>query len=110
MGYRHQVISDITVIECKRLPKWFTEKYKKAINFSNDFWVSYTEYKRYGVLKDFNTDVQKVLIEDGQGKSIQLVYFADESHATSPDISHIYITAEEIVEMRPTGWEIDEIN
>ena len=63
MGYRHQVMSDSMVPNIDKLPKWFVDKYERFIDLNHDFWVSHIEYKRYGVLSDFETDIQKVLIE-----------------------------------------------
>ena len=110
MGYRHQVISDTMVPAYYALPEWFIEKYKEIIDFKRDYWASYTEYKRYGVLSEFNEDVQRVVKElDNLGElslpEIRLVYFADESDSDNPDISHVTITKDSIIEIRPTLWE-----
>lgn len=107
MGYRHQVISDTMVPSKEKLPEWFAEKYKDVINFENDFWCSYTEYKRYGILEPLHSDIQKVLIELGCQDEIRLVYFADESDNDHPDISHVTITTGEVVELRPDVWVKD---
>ncbi len=104
MGYRHQVISDTMVPESARLPEWFKEKYQGAIDFNRDFWASYTEYKRYGLLSEFDSDVQKV-VQELNAFEIRLVYFADESDSDTPDISHVTITKDAIVEIRANRWE-----
>ncbi|WP_351122518.1 hypothetical protein [Shewanella sp. T24-MNA-CIBAN-0130] len=97
MGYRHQVISDTMVPDIKNLPKWFLEKYEGIIDFNRDYWASYSEHKRYGVLSALDTDVQKV-IQELDCRSIRLVYFADESGENFPDIIHTAISATEIIE------------
>ena len=107
MGYRHQVISDTMVPQSELLPEWFKEKYCNIIDFNRNFWVSYTEYKRYGILLEFDNDVQKGVKELGL-PNIRLVYFADESYQENPDISHVSITKDSIIEVRANRWE--EIN
>ena len=72
-------------------------------HFDNGFWCSFTEYKRYGALSELANDTQKVIIELNLG-SVRLVFFADESDTAGPDISHVTITKDEIVEIRPDGW------
>ncbi len=104
MGYRHQVISDTMVMKKDELPKWFTDKYDGLIDFDRDYWASYTELKRYSALEDFNKDIQKVLIEDGKKDSVRLIYFADESEESSPDVIHTHITTEFIKEITPDCW------
>jgi hypothetical protein len=104
MGYRHQVISDTMVPKSERLPGWFKDKYEGVVDFDRGFWSSYTEYKRYGVLSEFDTDVQKV-VQELEESEVRLVYFADESDSESPDISHVSITKDAIVERRASRWE-----
>ena len=104
MGYRHQVISDTLTPKADSLPKWFKERYESVIDFDRDFWASKTEYKRYGILLEFNDDVQKVLQEMNLDK-IRLIYFADESSIFNPDISHVTITKCAIVEIKADRWE-----
>lgn len=108
MGYRHQLISDTMVPSKDSLPKWFVEKYKNTIDFNRDYWASYTEYKQYGEWRELHDDVQKV-IQETDCDDIKLVYFADEGDKNQPDISHVYITENEIVERRPEQWEIYEV-
>tara|TARA_R110002167_G_C12394201_1_gene626230 strand:+ start:381 stop:668 length:288 start_codon:yes stop_codon:yes gene_type:complete len=88
----------------ERLPEWFKEKYEGVIDFSRDFWASYTEQKRYGLFYDLDNDVQKVVQELNESE-IRLVYFADESDSENPDISHVSITKDSIVEVRANRWE-----
>lgn len=104
MGYRHQVISDTMAPKKEKLPEWFVNKYDGNIDFDRQYWASFTELKRYMALDTFNEDVQKILKELDDGDSIKLIYFADESDERSPDVIHAYITADEIVEITPTGW------
>ena len=107
MGYRHQVMSDTMVPSLKSLPTWFCDKYESLIDFDHSFWVSNSEYKRYGLLSEFDKDVQKVLIERGGRYTVRLVYFADESDTDDPDIIHTTITSDEIKEIRPREWSVD---
>ena len=106
MGYRHQVMSDSMVPHSNQLPTWFVDKYSKFIDLDHDFWVSHIEYKRYGVLSDFEIDIQKVLIETNSTNKwgINLVYYADEGGEDQPDISFVHITADSIVEKRADQW------
>ena len=104
MGYRHQVISDTLAPKADSLPKWFRERYEEIIDFDGGFWASRGEYKRYSALSGFERDVQRVVQELELG-DIRLVYFADESSSHHPDISHITITSESIVETRANFWE-----
>ena len=109
MGYRHQVMSDSMVPHIDKLPKWFVDKYKRFIDLDHDFWVSHIEYKRYGVLEDFETDIQKVINETNHPEwGINLVFYADEGGEDQPDISFVHITADKITEKRANTWEIDE--
>ena len=110
MGYRHQVMSDSMVPHTEELPKWFVDKYERFIDLNHEFWVSNIEYKRYGVLSDFETDIQKVLIETNNTHSwgINLVFYADEGGEDQPDISFVHITADKITEKRADNWIIDE--
>ena len=104
MGYRHQVISDTLAPKADLLPEWFIEKYEAVIDFDRGFWASKGEHKRYGVLSDFDRDVQKV-VQELELDKIRLVYFADESSSHHPDISHVTITSDSIVETRAFLWE-----
>jgi hypothetical protein len=109
MGYRHQVISGLSVPNKSELPGWFLDKYEAVINFDGNYWHSKCEYKRYGILKDFDKDVQKVMVEVlTKGvpwtQEIKLVYFADERESLNPDISHVTITKKSIVEIEPDGY------
>ena len=103
MGYRHQVISDTMVPKKEQLPSWFLDKYDGLINFDNGFWTSFTEYKRYGALSNLEFDAQKVIVELNLD-NIRLVFFADESDEDRPDISHVNITRDNIVELCADGW------
>ncbi len=105
MGYRHQVISNITKLNKNNLPKWFTEKYEKLIDFDRKYWASNYEYKRYFSLTSFNSDIQKMLSEVDKDVTIRLVYFANESNETFPDIIHTTITASSVKEITPDGWD-----
>jgi len=120
MGYRHQVISDITYLTKDKLPGWFTIKYDKIIDFDRQYWASYGECKRYFALVDFNTDIQKVSLVDFNTDiqkvlnelelwiTVRLIYFADESSELLPDVIHTTITADIITEIAPDRWvEID---
>ena len=105
MGDRHQVISDTTIPKKEHLPKWFTEKYKDCIDFDRGFWASYGEFKRYGAFKELEKDVQQVIKEVDGMDSVRLVFFADESDKESPDLTHVTITADKIIEICATAWE-----
>ena len=106
MGYRYQVMSGVLEITEEELPHWFKLKYSGIIDFDREFWASTCEFKRYVTLSDFNKDIQKVLIElNLPDESIKLIYFADEGCEESPDISHVYITIDEITEILAAVWE-----
>jgi hypothetical protein len=96
MGYRHIVISDVHVPKCEEIPKWFEEKYEGVIDFSGNYWKSFNEYKRYGLLRKFEEDVQEVIIELGW-HDIILVFFSDED---SLDVSHVTVSSTGIEEVR----------
>ena len=104
MGYRHQVMSDSMVPAVDKLPKWFVDKYERFIDFNHGFWVSYVEYKRYGVLKEFETDIQKALQEIKHSWGISIVFYADEGGTDQPDIRHVYITTDSITEKVADNW------
>ena len=110
MGYRHQVMSDSMVPHTEKLPKWFVDKYSRFINLDHEFWVSHIEYKRYGVLSDFETDIQKVIneIEYNFYDGVTLVFYADEGGTSHPDICFVHITKDNIIEKRPDEWKINE--
>lgn len=107
MGYRHQVISDTMVPSKEKLPEWFVEKYEEFIDFDGDYWASRGGYKRYGIFRSLEYDIQKVIAEVEHDRKVQLVFFADESivqgHA---DVSHVTITADKITEIFLDGSEI----
>ena len=105
MGYRHQVMSDSMVPH--ELPKWFVKKYDNIIEFRKSFWVSNNEYKRYGILKDFDTDIQKVLNEISHSWGITLVYYADEGGTDQPDIKFVHVTKDSITEKCADNWTSD---
>ena len=106
MGYRHQVISDTMAPKKEQLPAWFLGKYKGLINFDNGFWCSFTELKRYGLFSELESDTQKVVVELDL-VNIRLVFFADESELDHPDIAHVNITKDKIVEIRADGWSVN---
>jgi len=108
MGYRHIVISH-TLIE-EPAPEWLREKYEGVIDFSGQYWRSYGEYKRYGVLSDFNIDVQKYLIESNFIYEFVLIYYADESPNHDPDIIFTVITRAAITERHPTEWQDQKLS
>lgn len=108
MGYRHIMVSETLVPNYINLPLWFKEKYKGVVDFDRDYWASYTEYKRYGLLANFEEDVQKVLnelyTEDSPYKhlyeeSIRLIFYADESDDDYPDLSYVVVTKDKIKEV-----------
>lgn len=105
MGYRHQLMSSIISFKRNDLPQWFLIKYDKIIDFDRDFWVSFYEHKRYGALLDFNNDVFKI-VKELEIDRIELVYFADEGliEDDNPDISHVLITQEGIIEVKGGNW------
>lgn len=92
MGYRHIMISDTLVPEEKDLPEWFKEKWKEYVDFSGEYWRTYSEYKLYGPFGEFIKDVQK-LLDSSEPEFFccdvcQLVFFADEGDA---DVRHVYL-------------------
>ena len=108
MGYMHQVISDTMAPKLAVLPGWFVEKYGSIFSFDGTYWASKTERKRYGSLKDLDSDVQRMLreIEPPDAlypRNIRLVYFADESCLDCPDIIHTTINRNEITELVMTS-------
>jgi len=103
MGYRYQVISDTMIPKKEQLPVWFLNKYENLINFDNGFWCSFTELKRYGAIAELESDTQKVVVELNLD-NIRLVFFADESDEDHPNIAHVNITKDEIVEISANGW------
>ena len=108
MGYRHQVMSDSMVPAADKLPKWFVEKYERYIDFRKSFWVSNNEYKRYGILADFETDIQKAIQDMNKYHrfGINLVFYADEGGNDCPDIKFVHIDKDEIIEKYARDWEI----
>jgi len=108
MGYRHQVMSGTMVPRKDQLPKWFLDKYDNLLNFDNEFWCSFKEVKRYGNFIDLEKDIQKIIIEL-KLDNIRLVFFADESSEEFPDISHVTITTNEIVEIFPDEWNTNYV-
>lgn len=103
MGYRHQVMSDTMAPSFDRLPTWLIEKYQHIIDFNRDFWASTTEYKRYGLLSNFEVDIQKALKEMGDTDPVRLIFYADESDDTEPDLTIVRITQNTITEYRSVG-------
>lgn len=107
MGYRHQVMSDTMVPSFDRLPNWLTEKYQNIIDFNRGFWASTTEYKRYGLLKDLEVDIQKALKEMEYTDSIALIFYADESDDREPDLTIARINQNHITEYESVGeWRV----
>lgn len=98
MGYRHIMMSETMVPATEVLPKWFLHKYDGIVDFSGEFWKTFTEYKRYGVMEDFPFDVQKVLKELEIEGVVRLVWFADESDTTDPDIEYTVVSSQVIIE------------
>lgn len=103
MGYRHQLISDTGAPRGNLLPLWFLDKYEDLINFDNDFWCSFSDFKRGGDFSEIESDTQKVVIELNLD-NIRLVFFADRSDEEQSDIVHVNITKDKIVEIIADGW------
>jgi hypothetical protein len=95
------MISDTISPRAEQLPDWFKDKWQ-CINFREavDYWVSYTEYKMYGQWIGFVTDVQKVLneLEWPDYRTIQLVFIADERQFGHPDVIHVEVFKDKIIE------------
>lgn len=102
MGYRHIMISQICHTNEDDLPQWFTNKYNKVIDFNGGYWKTTGEYKRYGILKDIEKDIQHLLNSGDLSRedSFELVFFADEGILVRGkiDVSHVLITKDEIRE------------
>lgn len=98
-GMLYQVMSCKYVPDVNELPKWFLDAYEPYIELDRQFWVSKSEHKRYGVLKDFEKDIQKVINEIDYKFDIRLVYFSDEGSKDMPEVSHVTISKDKIVEL-----------
>ena len=96
MGYYHIMISDVCAPAKDKLPEWFKEKYKSTIDFSGEYWRTFSEYKRYSVLRDIEEDTQKLMQEIDGFNCLNYVFFADEGYL---DVSHVHITPNDITEI-----------